>query len=262
MSSIFSLALLGLLALALIPILFDTKRKDKKSAASSRSRSSVLPTTWQNTVDRLDREWEGRPDKRVGIEPNTVGQHVGIQWDMSLLRSLDWRRFEEACELFWKAKGYRTRSTGTGADGGVDVVISNRDDRNDVFAVVQCKARTKPVGVEPVRALWGSKDHFGAKLALFYSLSGFTNDATSFAAGKHLRLISGHNFIDQIKKLSDEQQADLLRQVTRGDYTTPSCPQCESKMIRRQGRNGKPDFWGCPRYPRCKSKTIPMKASM
>lgn len=180
---------------------------------------------------------------------------------MELLNRLEWKRFEEVCEHFWRIKGYPARATGKGADGGIDVVIADRNDGAKTFAIAQCKSWTKPVGVEPVRALWGSKDHFGAQLALFYSLSGFTPDASGFAEGKHLKLISGAALLQQIKTLAEPQQAELLQHITRGDYTTPSCPKCEAKMVRRPGKNGKPDFWGCPQYPRCKGKPIPMRSS-
>lgn len=179
---------------------------------------------------------------------------------MSLICSLEWKRFEELCERFWVLKGYSAGLTATGADGGVDVVILDQRDPNKIFAIAQCKSwASKSVGVESVRALWGSKDHFKATLAMFYGLSGFTDDAKAFADGKHLKLISGEELLRQIQSLPAAEQTVLLDHVTRSDYTTPTCPNCDVKMVRRKGRGGKPDFWGCERFRICGSHPIQMR---
>lgn len=193
------------------------------------------------------------PSTRPRAEPpRPVMDRRPDDWSLATLRALEWKRFEEVCEGFWKAKGYPAEMTGPGADGGVDVLIRDRNDASRVFAVIQCKAYgNKPVGVEPVRALWGSKDHFGAQLALFYGLSGFTPDAERFAAEKHLRLISGERLLEQIRLLTPQQQFRLLTHVTRDDYRTPTCASCDIKMVLRRGDKG--DFWGCRNYPKCRS---------
>jgi len=181
-------------------------------------------------------------------------------WSLALIRALEWKRFEELCVQFWCRKGYPARLTGAGADGGVDVAIADQRDPARIFAVAQCKAwSSKPVGVEAVRALWGAKDHFKATLALFYGLSGFTPDARAFAVGKPLKLISGEELLQQIQSLPATDQAAMLTEVTDGDYTTPTCPTCNTKMNRRPGRDGKPDFWGCNNYRRCGARPIPCR---
>ncbi|MGH8539140.1 MAG: restriction endonuclease [Stenotrophobium sp.] len=183
------------------------------------------------------------------------------EWTLPLIRELEWKRFEELCEGFWKAKGYLANLTGPGADGGVDVVIQDRADPSKIFAIIQCKHwSSKQVGVETVRALWGAKDHFKAKLAIFYGMSGFTDDAVRFAAEKHLKLVNGEELLTQIKTLESNQQAYLLEQVTRGDYTTPTCPNCDIKMVRREGKGGKVDFWGCRNFRRCGARPITIRA--
>jgi hypothetical protein len=180
------------------------------------------------------------------------------EWTRDLLSTLEWKRFEEVCEGYWRGKGYPARSTGPGADGGVDVSIADRVDAAKVFAVAQCKSWSKPVGVEPVRALWGSRDHFGAHLALFYSMNGFTDDARAFAVGKHLKLIDGDELLRQVKTLPDAERSALLDHVIRGDYSTPSCPKCEIKMVRKSGRDGKRDYWSCPQFATCHTRGIPI----
>lgn len=164
---------------------------------------------------------------------------------------MDWKRFEELCQAFWVIKGFPARSTGPGADGGVDVVIADRSSPDKNFAIVQCKSHVQPIGVGPVRELWGCKDHFKASLAIFYSVSGFHPAAKEFAAGKHLKLIDGPELLKQIQQLPAPDQARLLAKIARGDYATPSCPKCEIKLIRYEGKGGRPDFWGCKNFRRC-----------
>lgn len=183
------------------------------------------------------------------------------EWSLSVLRSLEWKRFEEVCDGFWKAKGYEARLTGPGSDGGVDVILAERSDSSKIFAVMQCKSWTWPVGVDKVRELWGVRDHFGAKLAIFYGLSGFTEDAKTFSAGKHLVLVDGPELLKQLLASPVDQRNALLVHVTRGDYMTPSCPQCEEKMLRFSGKEGKPDFWSCRTSKRCRSQPISIASS-
>ena len=178
---------------------------------------------------------------------------------MELLVEMDWKRFEELCQEFWTLKGFPARSTGPGADGGVDVVIAERSNPDKSFAIVQCKSHAQPIGVAPVRELWGCKDHFKASLAIFYSVSGFHPAAMEFAAGKHLKLIDGPELLKQILQLPAADQASLLAKITQGDYTTPSCPTCEIKLIRHAGKNGRPDFWGCMNFRRCGQKPRPVR---
>lgn len=221
---------------------------------SGRRAPSVSTTSQEDSIDRLHNE-------RASVVEAAVEELRPTDWSIETLHAIEWKRFEELCEGFWKAKGYPARLTGPGADGGVDVVISERADPSKAFAVIQCKAwGSKQVGVETVRALWGAKDHFSAKLAIFYGLSGFSEGAQKFAAEKYLKLVSGEDLLVQIKSLDAEQQKELLAYVTRGDYYTPTCPKCDIKMVRREGSGGKTDFWGCQNFRRCGSKPISLSA--
>lgn len=259
-------ALMIFLALGIVAVLaliaWKISRKAKTLELSSpppklplrRSMPKVSTTPQEDSIDRLHNE-------RVNAARATAEKVRPTEWSLETLQAIEWKRFEELCEGFWKAKGYPARLTGPGADGGVDVVISERSDPSKAFAIIQCKAwGSRQVGVETVRALWGAKDHFSAKLAIFYGLSGFSADAQKFAAEKHLKLVSGEELLAQIKSLDAGQQNELLAHVTRGDYTTPTCPKCDIKMVRREGGGGKSDFWGCKNFRRCGSKPISVRA--
>lgn len=176
-------------------------------------------------------------------------------WSLDLIRLLEWKRFEELCEGYWKAKGYRAELTGAGADGGVDVNLYAPSDPARLFAIIQCKSWMDQVGVKEIRELWGVTSHLNIQLALFYGLSGFTEEAKAFASQKHFKLFTGKDLLAQIQSLPGDQQSSLLDHITRGDYTTPTCSKCDVKMElkigKKEGRKGD-KYWSCVNYPRCR----------
>jgi len=179
-------------------------------------------------------------------------------WDVSVLKEIEWKRFEKVCTEYLRMSGFIAKETKVGADGGVDIIVSKASD--DTFkGIVQCKAwNTYKVGVKPIRELFGimAADRIGT--GVFMTSGDFTSEAEEFAKGK-INLVWGEKFINQIKKLSDEDQKWLLNVALEGDYKTPTCPQCDVKMALREsskGRNAGGHFWGCVRYPRCKQTLI------
>ncbi|HYW93070.1 MAG TPA: restriction endonuclease [Gammaproteobacteria bacterium] len=178
-------------------------------------------------------------------------------WSEPLLRALEWKRFELLCTGYWQAKGYRAETTAIGADGGIDIVLRapGSDDSAKVLGVVQCKAwATRRVGVKPVRELYGVQMDRGAPLAVFMASGEYTDDARAFAEGKDVELITGGKLLTLLENLPETSSRGLLRTVTAGDYTTPTCPHCDVKMVIRTARKAPftgHQFWGCPNYPRC-----------
>ncbi|HEX5338845.1 MAG TPA: topoisomerase DNA-binding C4 zinc finger domain-containing protein, partial [Gallionella sp.] len=85
----------------------------------------------------------------------------------------------------------------------------------------------------------------------FFMASGaYTDEATAFANANGITLIDGNMFLRMIQRLPDDAQQRLLDLATYGDYTTPSCPSCGVKMVKRSGKRG--EFWGCKNFPRCR----------
>ena len=147
------------------------------------------------------------------------------------------------------ALGHDARLTGFGADGGIDVKVYDRVS-GKVVRLIQCKAYSRQVKVDFVRALVGVMAHEAVEHATFYTTDSFSRDGIDFAAGKNLELVNGATFIARIKKLDLPNQIRLFELATEGDYTTPTCPSCGIKMVRRPG-----GFWGCVNYPKgCRSK--------
>lgn len=178
-------------------------------------------------------------------------------WNLALLRELEWKRFEDVVAAYFRWEGLRAKTTRIGPDGGIDVYLY-RDGESAPLAVVQCKAWTAyKVGIKPVRELLGVMASEKIAKGYFITTGTFTEEAREFGQRNPLELIDGHELLRRIQALPEGARHQLLMAATKGDYTTPSCPRCGLKMVRRVARSGSnpgSEFWGCPTYPRCNGK--------
>ena len=194
-------------------------------------------------------------DYHQSTSNETTSTPANLTWDDPVLGIIEWRRIEIVCVEFFKMKGYRAQETRIGADGGVDINLYI-DGLDTPAAVVQCKAwNAYKVGVKPIRELYGVMAADQVEEGFFVTSGEFTRDALDFAEGKKLHLMTGERLLSEIKKLPQELQKQLLKVALDGDYTTPTCPQCDVKMAIREGKSGRNaggQFWGCVNFPRCK----------
>lgn len=93
---------------------------------------------------------------------------------------LDGWRFEEEVAKIFTLLGYKATVTKGSGDGGVDIIL----EREDYRAIVQCKHYRNPVPPEPIRALWGCKDDFGANEVILVASSGITQSGADFISNK------------------------------------------------------------------------------
>ncbi|EAU56051.1 restriction endonuclease [Mariprofundus ferrooxydans] len=174
---------------------------------------------------------------------------------LDLIWKIEWKRFEELCRAYLEVKGGRAETTKIGPDGGVDINLF-KDKSDKPFAIVQCKAwNAYKVGVKPVRELFGVMAAEGVSTGIFMNTGSYTREAVAFAKGKKLLLISGEDLVKSILEMPDEIQSKLLQVATEGDYTTPTCPRCDTKLTLKKvssGKNAGNEFWGCRSYPRCR----------
>lgn len=194
------------------------------------------------------------PVTRTGTPPAAVTA-LKPQWTRELLSKLEWKRFEEVVAAYTREIGYRAKTTRIGADGGVDIEVFETGGATPIM-VIQCKAwDAYKVGVKPLRELYGVMAANKIGNGAFFTTGEFTTEALAFADGKHLDLVDGQEFVSRLHSLTVEQQDRLVALATAGDYTTPSCPSCDVKMVLRtakSGPNAGSEFWGCPRYPHCR----------
>lgn len=175
------------------------------------------------------------------------------QWNLPLLKALEWKRFEHLCAEYFRELGLRAEMLKAGPDAGVDIrLFAPGEQRPGIL--VQCKSwSTWQVGVKPVRELYGVMAAEGVAEGIFATTSTFTPDAKAFAMGKNIHLIDGHEFLAKLRGLDPEVQRKLVEHATQGDYTTPSCPSCGQLMVMRKGSFGRRDFWGCRSFPACRT---------
>jgi len=199
-------------------------------------------------VDPVKQYRESFEDQLVSVKETEP-----TAWSLSLISTLEWRRFEQLCMELFKLKGYGVKGTGAGADGGTDFYLYKPDVTDRPVAVVQCKSWSKkPVGVKTARELFGVMAAEKIPNAIVMVSGTFTNEAKSFTDSNRLKLIGGEQLLGMIHKLSEPAQKGLLRRMTEGDYKTPSCPSCDVKLVARKGKAERSDFWGCGNFPKCR----------
>ena len=196
-----------------------------------------------------------RHERRTLVSDVTQSKAAGA------LDGMTWREFEMLVGEAFRLQGYQVTETGGGgADGGIDLALSRGGEK----FLVQCKQwRAYKVGVDVVRELYGVMAAKGATGGFVVTSGRFTEEATTFASGRNVKLVDGpalHALIKQAK-------AARSRPVVGAVATAPaipaaataeadrSCPVCAKPMIRRtakRGANAGGEFWGCSGYPACK----------
>jgi len=165
---------------------------------------------------------------------------------------LTWSQFERLMAEFYRRKGaVVTPRGGPMADGGVDLDLTCSTGER---LIVQCKHWTnRPVGVKPLRELWGVLDDEKAGGAIFVTSGSFTAAALAFGRGKRLELIDGPKLRGMMAEVKRTQAAALVVEAAPTP-SGPFCPRCEAPMvlrIARRGANAGQQFWGCSTYPKC-----------
>lgn len=182
------------------------------------------------------------------------GQVAGSP-DRGALNAMSWQQFETLVGEAFRRKGYAVAETGGGgADGGVDLVLTRKSES----FLVQCKQwRALKVGVNTVRELYGVMAARGATGGFVVTSGVFTEEARAFAKGRNIELMDGkalHALIRGVNvpgRIFRDALRDPLSVMTTG---APFCPECQSRMVKRQakrGPNAGKAFWGCTRYPDC-----------
>jgi restriction system protein len=188
------------------------------------------------------------------IEKDEWLNNEKVEWTLNFLMSLEWKRYEEICKEFLTIKEngkYKVNVTKTGADGGIDLKITDKKDK--LIGVGQCKAYNSKITVEKIRELYGIMASEKAERGYFFTTSSFTTDCIQFAQEKKIELIDGNQQIKIIQSFTKQQQNNLYKIATEGDYTTPTCPKCDKKMVERTAKEKGNKFWGCANYPKCKN---------
>jgi len=178
-------------------------------------------------------------------------QTLENQTGLKSIRDLDWKTFEQLVGEVFRRQGFAVAETGQGgADGGLDLALRKG---SEVF-LVQCKQwRAYKVSVNVVRELYGVMAAKGTAGGFVITSGNFTEDAKAFAAGRNIELIDGPRLEKMIASIQTTTQS--RKPAIDSTNATPTCPKCNSPMVKRtarQGANAGGQFWGCSRYPGCR----------
>lgn len=170
---------------------------------------------------------------------------------VAALNSMSWQEFEMLVGEYYKRKGFQvSREGGNGPDGGIDLVLRQKDETY----LVQCKQwKAYRVGVQTVREFYGVMAARGAAGGYFVTSGKYTSDAMEFAQGRNLLLIDGPKLRAMID--TAKSKASPLSAASPKVASTPICPKCGAEMKRRvarQGNNSGSEFWGCSYFPKCR----------
>lgn len=182
-------------------------------------------------------------------------QSVARQPGKSALNGITWREFERLVGEWFYRQGYTVFETGGVADGGVDLRLTKAGETY----LVQCKHwQAYKVGVNIARELLGVMVTRGAAGGYLVTSGIFTDEARRFAEASNIALIDGEKLAYLLSETRAAQLTPPLGRPTAvpPPQTSPACPKCGSTMMLRHATKGPhagSTFWGCSRFPGCRS---------
>jgi hypothetical protein len=180
------------------------------------------------------------------FEPVAAATSTGVKFSPDLLSKLEWRRFEELVASYYSKTGVVATRTKAGPAAPVNIKISWKGETRP-FALVHCIAQPVGlVGAAPIQALHDRLLAEDIRRGYVVTTGKFSVPARDFAEEKHITLLPGDIFLEKLNALPEAPRSDLYQQTTAGDYTTPSCPQCEAKMLKAPDD---PTVWRCVNHP-------------
>jgi HJR/Mrr/RecB family endonuclease len=206
------------------------------------------------------------------------------------LRKLTSQSFEDEIATMFKRLGYTVKQTPYSGDAGKDAIMWKEGEKY----LLECKryASDKQSGRPELQKFHSAIISEGAKKGFFVTTGGFSSTAVKFAKGAKIEIIHGDGLVryllDSKPEMSDNdsyyskclQCGELVQHRLRSPETVlcrnkhpveptlnlnkilgfdpevPRCHKCSAPMRLINGRRGK--FWGCTRYPVCRS-TKPWK---
>jgi len=168
-----------------------------------------------------------------------------------MLEELEWHYLELLVISYFDKTGFVAKRVKAAPDGAVDFLLYRRGDEKPA-AYVQCKASPAfRIGPKAVRELMALMAEHHLSEGHYITSNAFTLEALSLATDQNLILMSGADLLAKIEGLPPPDRASLLKEMTTGDSTTPTCPNCNVKMVRQ---NGDKPVWTCRNAPRCEIK--------
>jgi len=208
--------LLGALAMGMLVRGRPVAQGDFDGMASlTELRLSEAPPTTHSAPTELDEMDSAGLDTVLGDEVlplfNTV-KRAHTRWSLELLQSLEWRRFEQLCSNYYRAKDIHHVAIPLAANGGMDIYLfQDKDHPRRATAVVHVRARGPlATGVQGVRELLGVMAHERIERAFFMTNGVFTPEAKVLGHHHKIVLVDARVLLAMIERLPEEQQMRLL----------------------------------------------------
>lgn len=164
-------------------------RKLKHPARSKRLKNLVEPIQEAMEEEKKDEEKiiEFPTDLDIGLITSNVHENLIRYFSEhpEEMKTMNRRLFEEMIAELFSGFGYEVELTKQTRDGGIDIFAFKQLEVS-VKYIIQAKRPNpeNPVGVDPVRALYGVKGDEGATKAILATTTSFTKDALMFF-GRH-----------------------------------------------------------------------------
>jgi len=205
--------------------------------------------------------WQ-RHQRRLDLEASTVSrtpfvipasQGAATRFTTELLAKLEWRRFEELVASYYGKTGVVAVRTKTGPLSPVQIRISWKGEPRP-FACVRCIPHPQGlIDPQPIQELNEVLTKEDIRRGYVVTTGKFNVPARDVAEEKHVTLLPGDIFVEKLNALPDAARAELMQEITTGDYSTPSCPKCEAPAVRSEGDS---TAWRCPHHP---DEVIPVR---
>jgi restriction system protein len=172
-------------------------------------------------------------------------------WDLTLLQRLEWKRFGEVCEKFYRLKGISCQPVSPALAYGPDLLLQQAGTESPT-ALVKCKPWSHPPhGERVIIETVGRMSGLRIGKAFIFTPGQFDQDAVRLARESRVTLIDGPMFLAMINRLPARQREMLLVFAARGDYATPTCPSCGRKMRRIIMDQANAKGWRCSDSRHC-----------
>jgi hypothetical protein len=199
---------------------------------------------WQRRQRQL--ELEASAVSRTPFSPAPTASGGGAMFPPDLLANLEWKRFEELVEAYYSKTGVVAARTKTGPASPVHVKISWKGESRP-FACVQCIAHPRGlIEITPIQELFAVLTAEDIRRGYVVTTGRFSVPARDFAEEKHITLLSGDLFLEKVNALPPSARNELVQEFSVGDYTTPTCPTCDAKMVQSEED---PKVWKCKVHP-------------
>jgi hypothetical protein len=198
--------------------------------------------------------WRAR-QRRLLLEATAVSQSPfgaaaktssgGTTFTPELLSKMEWKRFEELVADYYSKTGVVAVRTKSGPASPVHIKISWKGEPRP-FACVQCLAHPQGlIEVKPLQDLMTALAAEDIRRGYVITSGRFSVPARDYAEEKHLTLLPGDIFLEKLNALPEAARTEIMQAATNGDYETPSCPKCETKMVKSPDNSS---LWRCPTH--------------